>query len=89
MGIRGYEKGSIEIAIKEVVGDKLLVSVVGGISDPKVAESLLQKDLDLILVGRVFLKDPALVWRWADALGIRLYQAKQYSWPFYGRTKRA
>ncbi len=75
-------------AIKEVVGDKILVSVVGGISDANVAESLLQRGLDLVFVGRFFLKSPGLVWSWADQLGIRLYQVKQYSLPFYGRTKR-
>ncbi len=75
-------------AIKEIVGDKILVSAVGNIRVPKVAESLLQNGLDLVLVGRSFLKNSGLVWNWADELGIRLYQAKQYSWPFYGRQTK-
>ncbi len=48
-------------AVKEVVGDKILVSAVGNISEPKVAESLIQKDIDLVLVGRFFVRSPGLV----------------------------
>ncbi len=73
------------LAVKKIVGDKLLVSAVGKIIDPQTAESLLQDGLDLILVGRYFLRNPGLVWTWADELGIRLHQAGQYSWGFYGR----
>ncbi len=77
------------LALKEVVGDKLLISAVGSINDPKLAESLLQDGLDLILVGRFFLRNPGLVWTWSDELGIRLHQANQYSWGFYGRKGKS
>ncbi len=71
--------------IKEVVGDKLLVSAVGRINDAKVADELLKEGLDMIMVGRFFLRNPGLVWSWADDLGVTLFQAQQYAWGFYGR----
>jgi 2,4-dienoyl-CoA reductase-like NADH-dependent reductase (Old Yellow Enzyme family) len=78
--------------IKKAVGDKLLVSTVGSISTGSLAEELLTTTvpLDAIMVGRPFLKNPGLVWAWADELETAIYVAKQIGWGFGGRgTKKS
>ncbi|KAJ3992143.1 hypothetical protein F5050DRAFT_1898177 [Lentinula boryana] len=70
-------------------GDPMLVSTVGGIKSAIQAEGYLQDAVaDVTFVGRQFQRDPALVWRFADELGIRVYVAVQMWWPFYGRASR-
>ena len=58
------------VRIKEAVGDKLLVSVVGGIKEGKVAQEMRDNGLDLVTVGRMFQKNPGLVFAFADELGV-------------------
>jgi 2,4-dienoyl-CoA reductase-like NADH-dependent reductase (Old Yellow Enzyme family) len=74
-------------AIKAAVGDKLLVSAVGLIQDGKFANRLLEEEpsLDVIMAGRMFQKNPALVWYWADDLGVKTRLAHQIRWGFEGR----
>lgn len=55
--------------VKEAVGDRPAVGVVGSIESGTLAEDLLQKGLDLVIVGRGFQKNPGLVFAWADELG--------------------
>ena len=81
-------------AIKKAVGDKLLVSSVGSIKTGDLAEELITggKDvddvpLDLIAAGRMFLKNPGLVWAWADDLRTTIQIAHQLGWGFKGRKK--
>lgn len=76
--------------IKKAVGDKLLISAVGTITEGKQAEEILTSDtpLDIIFVGRMFQKDPALVWHWAEDLDISIYVANQIGWPFGGRASK-
>ncbi|KAH7309701.1 hypothetical protein B0I35DRAFT_470776 [Stachybotrys elegans] len=66
-------------AIKKAVGDTMLVSTVGSIQSATFAEELLTAEaaLDIIMVGRPFLKNPGLVWQWADELGTSISLAKQ------------
>lgn len=75
-------------AIKEAVGDSLLVSAVGSITDGKLAEKIITEGpgLDLIASGRAFLKNPGLVWAWADDLGVQVNVAHQIGWGFGGRA---
>jgi 2,4-dienoyl-CoA reductase-like NADH-dependent reductase (Old Yellow Enzyme family) len=50
-------------AVKQVVGDKLVVGSVGSITTGKIAQDVLDKgQADVILVGRHFQKNPATVW---------------------------
>ncbi|KAF2963895.1 hypothetical protein GQX73_g9665 [Xylaria multiplex] len=77
-------------AIKKAVGDKLAVSSVGGIDNGKLAEELLQgKDgepaLDAVMAGRWFQKNPGLVIKFADELGVEVKMANQIGWSFVGR----
>ncbi|CAI4214381.1 unnamed protein product [Parascedosporium putredinis] len=79
-------------AIKRAVGDKLLVSTVGSIKDGVLAEELISggKDendtpVDLVAAGRMFQKNPGLVWQWADDLGTSIQVAHQIGWGFGGR----
>ncbi|KAK6465313.1 NADH:flavin oxidoreductase/12-oxophytodienoate reductase [Scheffersomyces coipomensis] len=72
-------------AIKEAVGDKALVSCVEGLHNkPEEVNQYLEDGLfDLALAGRGFLRNPGLVWEFADKLGVRVHQARQYQWGFY------
>ncbi|KAF1966554.1 NADPH dehydrogenase [Bimuria novae-zelandiae CBS 107.79] len=73
-------------AIKDKVGDKLLVSAVGSITNGEQANGYLEKDgLDIITAGRMFQKNPGLVWAWADDLGVEGRWANQIRWGFGGR----
>ncbi|KAH7887093.1 FMN-linked oxidoreductase [Phlebopus sp. FC_14] len=50
-------------AIKQAVGDKIVVGAVGGITTGKLAQEVLDKNqADVILVGRFFQKNPGAVW---------------------------
>ncbi|KAG9233018.1 putative mannose-1-phosphate guanyltransferase [Amylocarpus encephaloides] len=82
-------------AIKKVVGGKMLVGTVGTITSGTQAEAILtgkgegshgETGLDLAIVGRVFQKNPGLVWSWADDLGCEINVANQIRWGFGGRA---
>ena len=45
-------------AVKEKLGDKLAVGVVGTITNGEQAQKLLEEGLDLAIVGRMFQKNP-------------------------------
>lgn len=74
--------------VKKAVGDKLLVGTVGNIRTGKQAEEQMQDGLDLVIAGRWFQKDPALVWTWAEELGVDVNVANQIRWGFGGRGKK-
>ncbi len=82
-------------AIKKAVGDTLLVGTVGTITHGKQAEEILtgkgeqsmgEQELDLIIAGRMFQKNPGLVWSWAEELGVEINVANQIRWGFGGRV---
>ncbi|KAI5950576.1 OYE32 [Candida margitis] len=72
-------------ALKEHVGDKLVVSCVGGLDKDshELNRFVEQGAFDLALVARGFLRNPGLVWAIADDLGVRLHQALQLAWGFW------
>ena len=72
-------------AVKEKVGDKMAVGTVGTITSGKQAQQLLEEGLDLAIVGRMFQKNPGLVWAWAEELGVAINVANQIRWGFGGR----
>lgn len=81
--------------IKRAVGDSLLVSSVGSIKTGEMAQKVIagseasdDTPLDLIAVGRPFLKNPGLVWAWADELGVSVQVANQIGWGFGGRAAK-
>lgn len=79
--------------IKKSVEDKLLISTVGSINTGTLAEKVIsggQDDtpLDLVAVGRLFQKNPGLVWSWADDLHTSIQIAHQIAWGFGGRAKK-
>lgn len=89
----GYQAGFAK-KIKEAVGDKLLVSTVGSITSGKLAEELVTGkgedgkqgvELDAVMAGRAFQKNPGLVWAWADELDVAIHHANQIGWGFGGR----
>ena len=72
--------------IKAALGDKIIVGVVGGITNGKMAQEALDKnEADLVLVGRMFQKNQGLVWNFAEDLGVSISVAHQIGWGFFGR----
>lgn len=82
--------------IKKALGpnSNLKVSSVGTITSGKQAEAILtgkgegshgDTELDLVVVGRMFQKNPGLVWTWAEELGTQINVANQIRWGFGGR----
>lgn len=71
--------------VKKAVGDSALVACVGGLAfDLNETTEMIEKGAyDVALVGREFLRNPGLVWSWADQLGVRITHALQYGWGFY------
>jgi 2,4-dienoyl-CoA reductase-like NADH-dependent reductase (Old Yellow Enzyme family) len=73
----------------------MLVSSVGSIKTGELAEEIITgggKDgdktpLDLIAAGRMFQKNPGLVWAWAEELETEIKVAHQIGWGFKGRKK--
>lgn len=77
--------------IKKAVGDKMLVSSVGSIKTGELAEQLISEadaPLDLIAAGRMFQKNPGLVWAWADDIDVSIDVAHQIGWGFGGRAAK-
>lgn len=72
-------------AVKKAVGDKMAVATVGSITEGKQANQLLEEGLDLVIVGRMFQKNPGLVFAWADELGVEVEMPNQIRWGFGGR----
>lgn len=72
--------------IKAAVGDKALVSAVGGIKTGTMAEEVLQSGIDVVMVGRPFLENTGLVHAFASELGVAVGRAHQLGWPFQRRT---
>ncbi|KAM0271685.1 hypothetical protein ACHAQH_008971 [Verticillium albo-atrum] len=88
----GYQVGFAK-AVKKAVGDRALVSAVGSIKTGTQAEEIISggkgeddTPLDLIAVGRMFQKNPGLVWAWADDLETTIQVANQIGWGFGGRA---
>ncbi|KAF2242290.1 FMN-linked oxidoreductase [Trematosphaeria pertusa] len=84
----GYQEPFAK-AVKDKVGDKMHVGTVGSITEGKQANGYLENDnLDLAFAGRMFQKNPGLVWAWADDLGVEGRWANQIRWGFGGRGKK-
>ncbi|ATZ45765.1 hypothetical protein BCIN_01g04870 [Botrytis cinerea B05.10] len=77
----GYQAGFSKY-IKNAVKDKAFVGAVGNITNGVQANGLLEEGLDAIFSGRLFQKNPGLVWSWADDLGIVVHAARQIQWGF-------
>lgn len=76
--------------MREAVDGKILVSAVGTITSGKQAQELLdQGAADVIMCGRHFLKNPGLVWLWAEELDVAIETAAQIGWGFGKRGGRA
>lgn len=71
--------------IKDAVGDKILVSTVGGIKEGYIAKQCIDNGLDVVFVGRMFQKNPGLLFRFGDELEVDVRMPNQISWAFRGR----
>ncbi|KAF7940414.1 uncharacterized protein EAE98_000541 [Botrytis deweyae] len=75
--------------IKLAVGDSLLVGTVGSITSGVQANDLLKDNgLDMIFIGRMFQKNPGLVWTFADELDVDTKVANQIQWGFGGHRRK-
>lgn len=84
----GYQEPFAK-AVKDKVGNKMAVGTVGSITNGKQANGYLEDDnLDVAFVGRMFQKNPGLVWQFADDLGVEGRWANQIRWGFGGRGKK-
>lgn len=66
----------------------MIVSAVGGIRASELAQQLIADGLDVVMCGRWFLKNPGLVYSFADDLEVDVKMANQIAWGFKGRTKK-
>lgn len=82
---KAYQAGVAKF-VKQAVGDKLLVTAVGSISEGQQAQKLLDEGLDAVFSGRWFQKNPGLVWSMAEDLGVDINVANQIRWAFDGRA---
>lgn len=71
------------LAIKKALPNtKMIIAVVGMITEGRQAQNILDDGAaDVVTVGRQFLKDPGLVWRWAEELDVNIYLASQSKCP--------
>ncbi|KAI5996150.1 hypothetical protein EDD15DRAFT_2250703 [Pisolithus albus] len=77
-------------AVKQAVGDRILVGAVGSISNGHIAQEVLDKgQADVVFVGRQFMKNPASVWAFSSDVGVAIKLAHQTGWPFAGRRTAA
>ena len=74
--------------IKKAVGNKMLVSSVGTITEGKQANGLLEEGLDMVFAGRWFQKNPGLVFAWAEDLDTDVMKPVQIDWAFRRRGKK-
>ncbi|CAD0047140.1 unnamed protein product [Aureobasidium pullulans] len=63
----------------------MAVSAVGSIHTGKLANELLEEGLDVIMVGRLFQKNPGVVFAFAEELGVEVNMPNQIRW---GWSKR-
>ncbi|KAK4917410.1 NADH-dependent flavin oxidoreductase, partial [Elasticomyces elasticus] len=72
---------------KKAVGDKILITAVGGIKTGPLAEEVVQSGIDAVQAGRWFQLNPGLVRAFAEELGVKVRMATQIDWSFEGRGK--
>ncbi|CAC9893826.1 unnamed protein product, partial [Aureobasidium pullulans] len=77
----GYQ-APFALAVKRALGDRLLVATVGSITSGGQANTLLDQGLDMVMIGRTFLKNPGLVWAFAEDLKVEASMPKQIRWAF-------
>ncbi|KUJ13000.1 FMN-linked oxidoreductase [Mollisia scopiformis] len=84
----GYQAHFSKAVKESVEGTGVLTGVVGMIKKGKQAEEYLQEGVaDVILAGRAFQRNTALVWDWAEELGVEVRLANQIGWGFGQRAK--
>jgi 2,4-dienoyl-CoA reductase-like NADH-dependent reductase (Old Yellow Enzyme family) len=78
----------LSAAVKQAIeASGTLVSAVGAITSGVQAEKILQDGMaDVVFAGRMFQKNPGLVWTWAEELGVEVRVANQIGWGFGQRV---
>lgn len=84
----GYQAHFSKAVKEAVAGTGVLTGVVGLIKKGEQAEKFLQEGVaDVIFAGRAFQRNTALVWDWAEELGVEVRLANQIGWGFGQRAK--
>ncbi|KAH8672632.1 hypothetical protein BGZ60DRAFT_429954 [Tricladium varicosporioides] len=79
----GYQAPFAKAVKAAVAGSDIVVTSVGMISSGTLAEKLiLDGSCDAVMVARGFLKNPGLVWAWAEELGVEVRVAEQFGWGY-------
>jgi 2,4-dienoyl-CoA reductase-like NADH-dependent reductase (Old Yellow Enzyme family) len=74
----GYQVHLAKAVREAVEGTKTVVTTVGNISTATEAQGYMKDgSCDGVFLGRPFLKDPHLVWNWANELKVDIYVATQ------------
>lgn len=69
------------------MGDKLLISTVGGIKEGKVARECIENGIDIVTVARMFQKNLGLVFAFADELSVEVEMPNQIKLGLCGACK--
>jgi len=90
IGAMSPYQSSLDASSASVRPSRLIVATVGAITSGTQANQLLEDgSADVVIVGRQFLKNPGMVWAWAEELGgIQIRLASQIGWAFKGRGKK-
>jgi 2,4-dienoyl-CoA reductase-like NADH-dependent reductase (Old Yellow Enzyme family) len=74
-------------ACTKAVDGKVAIGMVGMLTSGKQVEDLMQSGAaDVAFVARAFLKQPSLVWQWAEELGVESRVAEQIGWGYGQRA---
>lgn len=73
--------------IKKAVGDKLVITAVGGIKTGAIAKKVLHSRIDAVLARRWLQQNAGLVHAFANGLGVRVRIARQIDWSSDDRGK--
>ncbi|KAH9908744.1 FMN-linked oxidoreductase [Xylariomycetidae sp. FL2044] len=83
----GYKVPHAEAIKRALAGTGTLVGTGGEVTSGSQAAAYLEAgSVDAVIIGRPFLKDPSLVWHWADEVETDIHVPSQYGWGF-GMTR--
>ncbi|KAM0448823.1 hypothetical protein ACHAPV_009459 [Trichoderma viride] len=80
---KGYQVDLAKQIKKALAGTSVIVGVSGSVIKGQQAQDILDSSAaDVVVSGRAFVKNPNLVWQWAEELGVDIHVASQFGWGF-------
>jgi len=81
----GYQAHFSAAVSKAIKGSDVKVGVLGKVTEGKQAQGFLEDGTaDACVIGRQLLRDPYLVYTWAETLGVEIQIANQMRWALPG-----